>query len=110
MATEGSTSASYAFTASIEYPKDDGVYPLFANNVVVQIGSDGYVLGFYSVFPPIVIGSEAEINASLSAMKVVNAKCVSKILLSPEEAKRLATVLTDAIAKHGVLTKVADGK
>jgi len=104
-----SESSSFRFQAAVEYPTDDLVAAVFANNAAVQALPEGYLLSFYTVFPPVVVGPNAD--EKLGAIRTVRAQNVARVLVSADQAQKLAAILQSTIEQHAKLMKEeADGK
>lgn len=70
---------------AIEWDVPDHTEAVFSNNVIVQHTDQEFILSFFVTFPPIILGDTKKIE-SIDSIK---AKCVSRIVLTPEKMKSL---------------------
>lgn len=74
------------------YPPD--ITTRFANNFVVQNDSEQFFLSFFDIWMPMIIGeTDEEKQSHLNAMEKVDAKCVARIVMSPEKMRELVEVM-----------------
>ncbi len=103
--------------ARIDYPLFESMPPAYATNFVMQNTGKEFVMGFYVVFPPSVVrvvGEKPEdIKAQLSSINAVPARCVARVVLSPERAIDVTRVMVQNLLEAGISAKelgFADGK
>lgn len=82
----------------------------FANNFVIQHDEDNFFLSFFDAWIPIIIGTEEEKKAQLDALEKIDAKCVSRIVVSPDRARELVALLIDNIQTYERKFFVEDSK
>lgn len=76
--------------------------PTFANNFVFQFRDDEFHIRFYQVVPPIVLGeTEDERKAEIDELNgVIEAPCVSHIVLSGPKMLEFVNTLNEHVKKH----------
>jgi len=65
----------------------------YANNFTIQHTEYEFVISFFETFPPLVLGSPDERQAQLEQLESVPAKCVARIVVSPERVQDLVQIL-----------------
>ena len=79
---------------SIKYPESDDVVAVWANNLVVQHTPAGeFIVGFYAVYPPILIGDAEEVKGRSEAITSLPARCVAKAVVSAVSMPGFVSVL-----------------
>lgn len=56
-----------------------------ATNFIIQFEESGFVLSFFEVVQPIVLGDEEERREQIEAMESVTAKCVSRVFVPAQK-------------------------
>ena len=65
-----------------KYPDD--LQSHFVSNIVVQHEPDRFILTFFEIWPPVIVGeTDEERQQILDSLENVEAKCVARIILSP---------------------------
>jgi len=80
----------------LEWYIPEGLDVVWANNVVVQHQEQDFLVTFFQVASPILLGASKE---ELEAIKSVRATAVARIALSPTHMERLIRALQDNFAK-----------
>lgn len=64
------------------YP--DELQSHFVSNMVVQFQPESFILSFFEVWPPAILGeTEAEKQRAIAAINSVDAKCVARLVVTP---------------------------
>jgi hypothetical protein len=79
------------------FPRD--IISRYSNNFVVQHTEKEFILSFFEVLPPLVLGPEDVQQAKLEALKAVPANCVARVILTPDKMKELIEVLENNYGK-----------
>ncbi|GAA5342560.1 MAG: hypothetical protein canaca05_00530 [Anaerolineaceae bacterium] len=77
----------------IEWVIPEGVIARYASNVVVQKTESNYLISFFEIQPPLIIGNVEEINLNLSKIEKIEAKCVAQVYMSNEQIKAFYDLL-----------------
>ena len=72
-----------ATAVPIEWHIPEEMTPRYATNFVIQFTGHEFVLSFFEVRPPIVLGSPEEQKEQLENLGSVRANCIAQIVLSP---------------------------
>ena len=81
------------------YPDDLQSY--FVSNVVVQPQPDSFILSFFEIWPPAILGgSDAEKQQALDLVDHVEAKCVARIVLTPATMKEFVKVMSENLLNY----------
>lgn len=74
------------------YPED--LQSKFVQNIIVQHQSDFFVVSFFEVWPPAILGdTEAERRELVGSIGKVEAKCVARLVLTPEKMREFVSVM-----------------
>jgi hypothetical protein len=65
----------------------------YATNVVVQTLDHEFVLLFFRVEPPLLVGSDEDKRKALARVKGIKAPCVAKVVLAPGRMAELVGLL-----------------
>jgi hypothetical protein len=80
----------------IQHIFPDDLDSKFVSNIIVQHQPDHFVVSFFEVFPPPILGdSEEDKRRQFRGIDHVNAKCVSRIVVTPDKMGEIITVLSD---------------
>ncbi len=66
----------------------------YATNVLAQQGEHEFFLLFFQAQPPIILGELEEREKRLDALTAVPAKCVAKVIVSPDRLEEMIKMLT----------------
>jgi hypothetical protein len=80
------------------YPNDLKTH--FVSNFVIQTQPDHFVLTFFEVWPPAIVGSSEEKKAALDGLQSVEAKCVARIVVTPARMQELAKLIQENVRHH----------
>ena len=79
--------------------RDDTV-TLFANDLVVQHHSNSFVLSFFEIWNPAILGeTEEEREKALKAIEVVDARCVARLAVSPDVMRKIVDAMDRNLKK-----------
>lgn len=73
----------------------------FVEHFVVQQSDDHFVLSFFEVWPPVIVGTKEEKLKTMENLEAVNAKCVARLVLTPKRMQEIATVIQANLKKSG---------
>ena len=65
---------------------------LFATNLLVQRSADIFTISFFEIRPPILLGTPEQNQATLSEVKQLVARCVARVVVTPERMKEFAGI------------------
>lgn len=72
---------------SVQIPLDyyfpESLVTRFATNMVIQHSQEEFVLSFFEVKGPILLGTKEETQATLKSLKSVRADCVARLIITP---------------------------
>jgi hypothetical protein len=96
----------------LKYLCDDAVAQ-YATNLVVQHTENEFVLSFYQVHSPIILGDEEERQHQLEQIDSVPATCVGRIVISPRRMRKFLSALQqnyEGFVAHFGVADVEDGE
>jgi hypothetical protein len=81
------------------YP--DNLQSNFVSNIVVQHQPDHFILSFFEVWPPAILGnSDAETQKVLDSVDRVDAKCVARLVLTPARMKEFVQLISENLVNY----------
>ena len=81
------------------YPED--LKSHFVSNIVVQHQPDIFILSFFEVWPPAILGeSDEEKQQAIEAIDHVEAKCVARIVLTPIKMEEFIETMTENLRRY----------
>lgn len=73
-----------------------GTQPQFITNFTIQRLQHEYVLSFFQLIPPLIIGSPEQVNEQVGQLHTVEARCISQVVFALDRLPELAKVLENA--------------
>src|SRR5437588_6250380 len=86
-------------TLSVDWHFPEGLLSRYANNVLVQIGPQEFVISFFEMQLPTLLGSPEDNKAKLKEMGKIRAECVGKIIVPPILVQGLINALQTELDK-----------
>jgi len=83
----------------IEWCYPDSIISRYATNMLVQKSEHEYIISFFEIKPPVLLGTPEEVTAQASKIKSVKAECISRIIVSDDRMPDFVRVLQDNIKK-----------
>lgn len=77
----------------IEWNVPDDIVARYASNMTVQRMENEYLISFFEVKPPIILGEPTEIESKLKTFKTMRANCVAQIIISKEKMPSIISAL-----------------
>jgi len=73
----------------------------FVSNIVVQHQPDFFVLSFFEVWPPAIIGeTDKEKQQELEGLDHVDAKCIARLVVTPSKMKEFIETMSNNMANY----------
>jgi hypothetical protein len=93
----------------IEWHVPDDIPIRYATNIVVQRLENEYLISFFEVRPPIVLGSPEEVATKVNSLDSIRANCVAQIMVAENKMPEFVKALQLNLERSIVLTE-AEGK
>lgn len=93
---------------TLEIPKD--LPALYSNHFAVQHTDREFILYFFDVWLPLIIGAEEEIRAELEKVEALEARCLARIVIAPDKMKDIIEHLQDNFEKYQRRMAKKEGK
>ena len=100
MSEETEQEQSDEVTLRVDWVFPENIQSRYANNVLVQIGPHEFVISFFEMQLPMLLGTPEENKEKLEEMESIRAECVSKIILSPELVPGLISALQTELERY----------
>jgi hypothetical protein len=85
----------------IERVYPEGLQSHFVSNVVVQHQPDAFILSFFEVWPPAILGeSDEEKKQAIDAIDHVEAKCVARLVLTPSKMREFLETMSENLQNY----------
>lgn len=87
------------------YPED--LQSHFVSNVVVQHQPDVFILSFFEVWPPTILGdTDKEKQKALEAVDRVEAKCVARLVLTPSKMREFVETMAENLQNYETMMQM----
>ncbi len=87
------------------YP--DNLSSNFVSNLVVQHEQESFILSFFEVWPPAIVGdTDEEKQAALDAIDHVNAKCVTRLIVTPQRMREFVKIMSDNLSSYEAMMQM----
>lgn len=83
----------------IEWCYPDNIVSRYATNMIVQHTEYEFILSFFEVQPPILLGSPEEKQEKALHIESIKAECVARIIVSAERMPNFVRVLQDNLSR-----------
>lgn len=83
----------------INYEVPENVPTRYATHIVAQHGDREFLISFFEVWPPLLLGTPEEIQAQIEQTDHVKAKCVARIVVSADRLTEFIQVLQNNLQK-----------
>ena len=92
--TNNEAQAGRAVPLKRKYPED--LESNFVSSIVVQHQSEFFILSFFEVWPPPILGDTEEEKAqALESIEEVEAKCVARLVVTPGKMGEFLKIMND---------------
>lgn len=78
----------------IDWNVPDDLIARYATNMVVQKLENEFIISFFDIKQPIIIGEPAIIEEKLKELKSIRANCVAQIIVSADKMPKFVDALT----------------
>ena len=90
----------------LEWKYPDDLQTRFASNIVVQHQPDFFTISFFETLMPIILaGSPQQSQESLKSLNAIEARCVAKIIVTPEKMRQLLKVIEQNLVNYDMMMK-----
>jgi hypothetical protein len=84
----------------IEWYIPDDMVSQYATNMLVQTNPHEFIISFFQLYPPPLLGSPEEQKAKLEAMTSVRATCISRVIVAAERMPEFVKVLQETLTRY----------
>jgi hypothetical protein len=84
-----------AYELPIEWHVPEGTVSRYATNLTVQHTDHEFIISFYEIDPPLLLGSAEENAAKLKELEAVQAELVARIIVAPRRMPEFIRVLQE---------------
>ncbi|MCC6458041.1 MAG: DUF3467 domain-containing protein [Caldilineaceae bacterium] len=69
----------------IEWDFPEDLQTLYANNFLVQHSESEFIVSFFEVFPPLLLGEPEEIQKQVEQLSSIRSRCVARIVIPTQK-------------------------
>lgn len=80
----------------------------FVSNIVVQHRPEYFILSFFEVWPPPILGDNEEKQEILESLEMIEAKCVARLVVPPSAMREFVEVMTENLENYEQMMTVLD--
>jgi hypothetical protein len=84
----------------IEWHTPEGLVSRYVSNLVVQHTEHEFIISFFEILPPLLLGTPEEQQARLTRMNAIQAECVARIIVSPEQMPTFIQAMQTVLEKY----------
>jgi hypothetical protein len=84
----------------LEWYVPEDLVSRYATNLVVQHSEHEFVISFFEIHPPLLLGTPEEIEAKLKQIESVQAHCVARIIVAAERMPEFLQVLQHNLDRY----------
>jgi len=96
--TEEPVSTKHELYLDFDIAMAQSVAPGYATNIAIQRTDYEYILSFFEVLPPLIIGTPKEVEIQLGTLRHAPTRCVARIVIARGRVKEIADLLQRAVA------------
>ena len=85
---------------ALEWHVPEDIVSQYVTNMVVQHTEHEFVISFFEVTPPLVLGEPDEIKTQLEQLGTVQAECVARIVVAASRMPEFVRVLQDNLENY----------
>ena len=78
----------------IEWYVSEDIKSQFATNMIVQHTAEEFLISFFEMEQPLLLGNQDEIKSKLETIGTIRAKCIARIVVTPQRIKNLLKHMT----------------
>lgn len=84
----------------IERTMSEKVKTHFATNFAVQRTEEYFIITFYELFPPLIVGTDEERRAQLSELETIESKALTRVVVTPAHFRELMGHMESQLEKY----------
>lgn len=89
----------------IDWRIPDDMPGRYATNILVQGNENEFIIYFFEISQPILLGSPEEQQEIIKSLKSIKASCLAKIIVSPQRLPEFVKVLQDQVERQSKIKK-----
>ncbi len=84
----------------IDWHVSDNVISRYATNLTVQHTEHEFIVSFFEITPPLLLGSAEDRKAKAEQLSSVRANCIARIIVAAERMPKFVSVLQENLAGY----------
>lgn len=88
------------FAVPINYEVPDSVQTRYATHFVVQHSENEFLISFFEIWPPILLGTPNEIEAQVDEIESIPAKCVGRVVVAADKFPEFIRILQENLQSY----------
>lgn len=90
----------------IEWNVPDNIVSRYATNLTIQRTENEYIISFFEIKQPIILGDPEKIVEKLKALKSVQAECVARIVVAANKMPSFVKALETSAKRYAENVKI----
>lgn len=88
------------FSLEIVWHLPEDIVSQFATDVVVQQGVEEFIISFFQVRPPVIVGSPEEKLEQVKQLDSIKAECVARVIVTPDRMNKFIKALQSSYNRY----------
>jgi len=93
------TKEKESITLPIEWHIPEGLKSQFATNLVIQHTDQEFIISFFEIEKPVLLGSPDEVKSKLEVIGKMRANCVARIIVTPKRMEEFIKAMQTNLDK-----------
>ena len=98
------------YARPLDFHVSDSMESRYATNMVVQHSEHEFIIYFFEVLPPLLLGEPGVIKAKLSDIDSIRAECVARIVIAAERMPGFVRVLQENLEHYAAKKRDASSE
>lgn len=86
----------------VEYVVSNELKTIYTTDLIVQHSNSEFVLLFFETRPPVLLGSQEDVEKSLANIGVLKSECIARIVVAPNRMPIFIQALVENFTKFQV--------
>jgi hypothetical protein len=87
-------------SVGVEWEVGDFTPTYYATNIVTQFTDHEFLLSFFELFPPLLVGTPEEIAAQAEQVETVKAQCLARVVIAADRMAGFVDALQGIVEQY----------
>jgi len=88
----------------IQWSVGDFTPTYYATNMVAQVTDHEYIISFFELYPPLLVGTPEEVSEQATGMNNVTANCLARIVIAADRMPGIVDALQSIVSRANELS------